>query len=215
MAREPKNKAPTAKDDQEEMTVVILRFKGSGESLQKGFDAVSQAIAALGPPAAPSPRILSARPRELSSDNGTEVIDGETIDEDFEEVAEEEGDTAPRPSNAAPRKRQAYKFLNDLDLKAGDISLKDYCAQKNPKTDNEKYLVASNWLSRYGGHETFTIDHIFTCFRGMGWKQQRDLSQPMRKMKFSKSWFENPERGSWKLTSIGKEAAEAISNQED
>jgi hypothetical protein len=43
MARDAK-KPPPLKDEQEEMTVVILKFSGSGETLRKGFDTVSQAL---------------------------------------------------------------------------------------------------------------------------------------------------------------------------
>jgi hypothetical protein len=53
MARE-KNKGFGGPEEQEGMTVVILRFKGGGDTLRKGFDTVSQALAALGP-AVPAP----------------------------------------------------------------------------------------------------------------------------------------------------------------
>jgi hypothetical protein len=46
MARDNKTGAP--EPQQEEMTVVVLKFKGGSHSLQKGFDGVSQAINALG-----------------------------------------------------------------------------------------------------------------------------------------------------------------------
>ena len=50
MARDKKPARGAAEpQQQEEMTVVVLKFKGGSHSLQKGFDAVSQAINALGP----------------------------------------------------------------------------------------------------------------------------------------------------------------------
>jgi hypothetical protein len=36
------------------------------------------------------------------------------------------------------------------------------------------------------------------------------MTQPMRAMKASKSWYDNPSQGKWKLTGIGLKAAEAI-----
>ncbi len=57
MARDGKNRITQVNGEQEEMTVVILRFKGGGETLQKGFDTVSQALAALGPPAVSQRRL--------------------------------------------------------------------------------------------------------------------------------------------------------------
>ena len=50
MPREKKQAyGPIQPQPQEELTVVVMKYKGGSQSLQKGFDAVSQAIAALGP----------------------------------------------------------------------------------------------------------------------------------------------------------------------
>ena len=49
MPRDNRKEAPKLNDQQQEMTVVIFRFKGGGETLRKGFDTVSQAIRQIGP----------------------------------------------------------------------------------------------------------------------------------------------------------------------
>ena len=49
MPRDNRKEAPKLNDQQEEMTVVIFRFKGGGETLRKGFDTVSQAIRQISP----------------------------------------------------------------------------------------------------------------------------------------------------------------------
>lgn len=47
----------------------------------------------------------------------------------------------------------------------------------------------------------------------MGWKTQADMVQPLRASKHKKSFYENPNRGEWRLTSIGLEAAENLKKE--
>jgi len=101
--------------------------------------------------------------------------------------------------------------LSDLDLTRGDVPFKEFCTQKNPKGDNEKYLVIATWFHKYGGLDTISTDHIFTGYQTMSWKSnQRDVGQPLRFMKKKRSYFENPEKNTWKITHVGLAAAEQI-----
>ena len=66
-----------------------------------------------------------------------------------------------------PRKPQ---FLSDFKMSPdGQKPWKEYASEKNPQTVEDKYLVAAGWLTLHGGAESFRIDHLFTCFRGMEW----------------------------------------------
>ena len=211
MARETRNKSARAEEPaQEEMTVVVLKFKGGPQSLQKGFDTVSQAIAALGGPPAITYRIPAARPAQLTN--------GEEIDQE-DEAEIEEGEAvngAPAEASPVPRTRKPpaapkYTFLNDFNLTPPGVpSLVDYCTGKNPQTENDKFLVASAWIMTHGALDTFTGGHLFTAFRAMNWKTQVDMTQPLRAMKQKKSYYDNPSAGQWKLTAIGLTAAEAV-----
>jgi hypothetical protein len=199
---------------QEEMTVILLKFRGDSQTLQKGFDVVSQAISALGS----RPHSVAHRqPQPLLSDN-TKVIDDEA-QHSPEQTNDDEippGDTA-LSGNGKTKKAHYTKcnFLTEFDLSPPDVpSLKEYCTEKNPQTDNERYLVVSAWIQTHGGVNPFTPSHVFTCFRAMEWKEQQDFTQPMRLMKSKKSYYEIPGRGEWRLTGIGLEAAENIKNME-
>jgi hypothetical protein len=202
-------------DSQEEMTVVILRIKGGSDTLQRGFDALSNAFAAIGPI---SPHRRSTAHVQLQTpQNGTALELEAHDDENAEEVAqacvEDDGD---HQRSSGQRKYTVQTLVSDLDLTAGGQGWKAFAVDKAPQNDNEKYLVAAIWLTESAGLETFTTDHIFTCFRAMGWKEQKDFSQPLRLMKSKKSYFENPSRGVWKLTtSIGVPAAQKIDNGAD
>jgi hypothetical protein len=67
---------------------------------------------------------------------------------------------------------------------------------------------------KHGGADPFTPNHVYTCFQAMGsasgWKTQTDVMQPIRLMKSKKNLFANPERGTWRLTQPGLDAAEAV-----
>jgi hypothetical protein len=213
MARESKKMQPSG--EQEEMTVVILRFKGGGDSLQKGFETVSQALAILGQPPVHHqrrlPPVLSATPTvsELPGpEKNADALEGE---ENFEDS---EGTEVSRQRSGSAHKYGKPKFDGTLDLDAGDVKFRDYCAQKKPANDNDKYLVAAAWLTEHGGHVDFTANQLFTCFRAMTWSEQKDFMQPMRTMMKNKSYFEKTARKSWKLTSVGLTAAKAVSGED-
>ena len=111
-----------------------------------------------------------------------------------------------KPRRAEPRK---YNFLPNFDVNPAAMPLKKFLGTKE-YSESDKYLVVSLWLMRHGGMDPFTPDHVFTCFRAMDWKQQIDFTQPIRLMKSKKSYFENPVKGSWRLTAgVGVPAAEA------
>src|SRR5216684_924118 len=188
MARESRNKWSRAAEEQEEMTVVILRFKGGGETLRKGFDTVTEALAALGP--APRQRkLLSERGDGLSPSDTDEGLEDSAQDPDREFTEGHDGgaDSARPRQRGGAREYSAPKFLSDLNLRPdGQTGWNEYAASKDPQTVNDKYLVASAWLTKHGGCENFTTDHLFTCFRAMEWEEQKDFLQPVRVMKSKK-----------------------------
>jgi hypothetical protein len=150
----------------------VLKIKGDSGTLQKGFDTLSQAINALGP------GTMARQARQLPSGNG-QVIDAEgqvTTEEPPPEELPQETPVSTkgrRPPNA-PR----YKFLDDFNLcPSGVPTIKAYCTQKHPQTQNEKTLVVSAWIQTNGGCESYTVGHVFTCLRFMEWKTPVDLGQ--------------------------------------
>jgi len=218
MARERKPVQPAYQvAEQEEMTVVVVKFKGGPESMQKGFDAVNNAIAALGPAHPNNQRAVVTRtPAQLApppAQNG-HVVDTEIEDPEAADTGEEtapDPPAAPSAVAAAPKPRRGYTFMNEFNLSPpGVSSWKDYATQKNPQTENDKFLVASAWTQTHGGVDPFTGRHLFTAFRAMEWPTQVDMTQPLRTLKSKKSYYENPSSGKWKLTTIGLEAADKI-----
>jgi hypothetical protein len=101
--------------------------------------------------------------------------------------------------------------MNDLNLSPdGKTGWKAHAAAKNPDGFNERLLVASAWLQTEGGREYYAGGELFTCFRAMEWTTQADMTNTMRKLKSTKSYYDNPEYGKWRLTQVGLDAAAAI-----
>lgn len=216
MAREKRPVPPAYEQPaQEEMTVVVVKFKGGPESMQKGFDVVNNAIASLGP-AQPSHQQRVVVTRTPAQIQPPPAQNGHVIDAEIEEPEGDHQDAAPEaPVQAAPaalpKPRKPYTFMTEFNLyPAGVPSLKEYCSAKNPQSDNDKCLVSGAWIQTHGGADPFTGRHLFTAFRAMDWKTQADMTQPMRLLKSKKSYFDNPSSGKWKLTGIGLEAADKI-----
>jgi hypothetical protein len=217
MTRERKTGVGSVEPQQEEMTVVVLKFKGGSNSLQKGFEAVSQAIAALG--TSPQNNHRGAVPRQPVQLPPTQEVLVDPGDEDVPEADEPQEvsqEAVVATSNGKPKKPLTSKqsFLSDFDLAPNGVpSWKAYSAEKNPQSEQDKFIVASAWIQTHGGADPFTGNHLFTCFRAVDWKTQVDMIQPLRALKAKKSYYENPDHGKWRLTGIGLEAAKAIVKQ--
>ena len=112
MARDKKPVFGSPEPQQEEMTVVVVKFKGGAESMQKGFDAVNSAIAALGP-SQPNhhPRVTVQRPAAQlppAPQNG-HVIDAEHEDIVEDPEAMEAEHETPAPAAMGSRKSRSHR----------------------------------------------------------------------------------------------------------
>ncbi|HEX3985374.1 MAG TPA: hypothetical protein VHX13_02095 [Acidobacteriaceae bacterium] len=192
------------------MTVVVLRIKGQGDTLRRGFDALNHAIAAIGQ----GPTV--AVTKRLPAGTGKPEIPEEISDPETEQIDDSENDEtatidAPAPSgNGKSRPIPKPKFMDHFDLSVSDKPWKDFVVEYTPKTDNERYLLAALWVTDNAKTPEFTIGHIFTLFRAAKWNEQVDFSQPIRYMKSKNSFFEHPSPKTWKLTQIGLDAARGI-----
>ncbi len=211
MAKKPVPASDPAQE--EEMSVVVLKFKGSGETLRRGMDTVAAAIAALGNGAHVTTRTVNGRKPlgQIVAPLAADAIDAEPIDT-LDESEDSEEETTP----AAPKAKKApgtpkYSFLPDFELgPAGKTSLKDFVAGKTAATEADKYLLVCWWLQTDGGTDPFTGNHLFTCFRALNWKPRLDVNQPVRELKSKKSFFDSPTYGKWRLTQPGLDAAAAV-----
>jgi hypothetical protein len=112
--------------------VVVLKLKGSSETLKRGFDALNPAFGAI----LPTPQQVRRAPvhaKELSaaSTPNEDAEDFGSFDTEAETEQEESVTTQPSP----PRKPSPLKFLPDFKLNVSEVPWKACAAQKNPKTE--------------------------------------------------------------------------------
>jgi len=206
-----KTKDAAPRDSKGKVTFVMFQVEGDDETLQQGFRAMEHAFQRLGTPSrvyAPPALMANLLSKGEKPDAAQVEIDGAEPDTEPEDLAQDviagDGHKASKP-----RKYTQPKFLSDLELTAGQELFKDYATKKDPKSDNQKYLVIARWLQLHKDIDTVTIDHIFTCFQAMKWPSQKEISQPLRFMTKNNSYFQKNGKG-WKLTHVGGDAADAI-----
>lgn len=114
------------------------------------------------------------------------------------EVEQEEEiiDAAPAPRQ--PRQKRAVSKMPKvltIDMES-DVSLATFAQGKDSGSQHKKYLIAAAWLAEHRATPAVNEDHIFTCFKSIGWPINiADFSQPLRELKAKRQFFEKTERG--------------------
>lgn len=192
---------------------VFVNVEGDQETLQETLRTVGSALQRG---MNPTPRTLVAVPVPQQAIGDGQVNGNGNAAHQVYEVSDGEAETdgvgEQGVQGAAPQKpkrKTRYTTPNvlDLDLNAEDVSLKEYLQQKGVGADTQdsrKYLVIAAWFKEHGKLDTITQDHIYTCFRFMGWHTPKDVAAPLRGMKNQNSWFDKgKEPGSYKINHIG------------
>lgn len=150
----------------------------------------------------PSPVVLKAP----EANGHAEEAEPEFEQED--DVVDAEAPATPaRPR--APRKPAPKPSVIQFDITSDPplLSLTD------PKSNHKRYLKLAAWLHDHRSIEAVTADHIYTCYRHLGWPTDiLDFAQPLRELKH-KQYFTTPERGKYAINQLGlAKAAEASSD---
>jgi hypothetical protein len=121
--------------------------------------------------------------------------------EDFEQ--DEIIDASPAPLKArASRKPPSTPNIVEIDMNA-DVSLSSFVQGKDAKSQNKKYMIAAAWLKEHRRIDAVTADHIYTCFRSIGWSVGiPDFWQPLRNLK-AKKYFTQNENGEYAINHLG------------
>ena len=149
-------------------------------------------------PATPQARLIASErhPSDPSADNGAgnDDIDGEAID-------------ALPTVGKAPRKRSVAKtpdVLSDIDTESSP-SLKNFVSGFDAKTGVDKYLVIALWFRDARSTNSFTVDHIYTCFRLLNWStSSSDFSKPLKNLRDEQSLTGGAKGYSLTLVGAGK-----------
>jgi hypothetical protein len=171
---------------------------------------ITQAIqnALRGPVQVPSRRLPPPAALKAPDANGLpEEAEAEFEQEDDVLDVDVTPPTAARPR--APRKPAPKPSVIDFDI-TSDPPLSSLA---DPKSNHKRYLKLAAWLHDHRSIEVVTADHIYTCYRHLGWPTDiLDFAQPLRELKH-KQYFTTPERGKYAINQLGlAKAAEASSD---
>jgi hypothetical protein len=168
---------------------------------------ITQAIQnALRPPAAPVSKRIAA-PTAPSAMNGSSEPHAET--EVVEEVdAEVDAIDVTPPATKAPRPRKAAPKPAVITIDTA--SEPPLSSLADPKSNHKRYLAIAAWLHDHRDTEVITQDHIYTCYRHLGWPTDiLDFAQPLRELKH-KQFFTTPERGKYAINQLGLAKAKEV-----
>lgn len=86
-----------------------------------------------------------------------------------------------------------------------EVSLAAYVEQYRPKSDQYKDLVAVAFLCEHRKEiDDVTADHVYTCFRKMGWPARaKAFAQPLRNLKTKQFLDGGPSKGTDVTNHIG------------
>lgn len=129
-----------------------------------------------------------------------ETVDDVVVEDEQEQEQVEAASLPVRQRR--PRKPAPTPKVIEIDLTA-EPSLASFAAKYDPKSHHHRYLVIAAWLHQHRQLEVITVDHVYTCYRSLGWPSSiADFSQPLRTFKF-KQFFTSPEKGKYAINHLG------------
>ncbi|WP_316207366.1 hypothetical protein [Bradyrhizobium sp. SZCCHNR3118] len=166
---------------------------------------VTQAITnALRGPNTVTKRIAAPAPQ--LNGNGAEHVDEPEVVDEAEEI--DAVDVTPAaPKTKKPRKAAPKPNMITIDTE----SEPPLSSIGTFKDHSKRYLAIAAWLHDHRNTPVVTQDHIFSCYRLLGWPTNiPDFAQPLRQLKF-KQYFESPEPGKYEINQLGLQKAKEAS----
>jgi hypothetical protein len=183
--------------------VVMEAEIADGGDLSQFTQAMQNAL--RGPAPTTVKRITAPTPQPNGAADAAEVeIVEETVLEGFDAV----NVTPTAPKAKTPRKPAPKPSVVEIDI----TSEPPLSSLVDPKSNHRRYLAIAAWLHDHRSIEAVTADHIYTCFRHLGWPTDiLDFAQPLRELKH-KQYFTTPERGKYAINQLGLAKAAEVNS---
>ena len=135
-----------------------------------------------------------------TSPQGVDVAD--VSEPELETEAEEAVVSPQAPRQRSSRRAAPKPKVIEIDMTT-DPTLQSYASKTNPKSNHKRYLTIAAWLHEHRKIDTITADHVYTCYRHVGWPTNiLDFAQPLRELKH-KQFFTSPEAGKYSINHLG------------
>lgn len=149
----------------------------------------------------PAPVTIQRLPSP-SKTQDTSVAHAPEPDTEVEQDVEVVDATPEAPRQRAPRKPAPTPNIIDIEMNE-DVSLASFAQGKDAKSQHKRFLIAAAWLKEHRNVDAVSADHIYTCYRSIGWSTGiPDFAQPLRDLK-AKKYFTQPEKGLYAINHIG------------
>ena len=176
---------------------------GDGSDLAHFTHAIQNALRSPAPVAVK--RIAAPAPHV---NGGPESGEAGLVDEAPTEEVDLADPTPPAPKIKVPRKPAPKPSVIEIDI----TSEPPLSSLADPKSNHKRYLAIAAWLHDHRSTEAVTADHIYTCYRHLGWPIDiPDFAQPLRELKH-KQYFTTPERGKYAINQLGLAKATEVAS---
>jgi hypothetical protein len=154
---------------------------------------------ALRGPAPVTVKRISTNAQQTNGPISADAAEAEVIEEAVAEDVDAVDVTPAAPKVRAQRKAAPKPTVIDIDI----TSEPPLSSLVDPKSNHRRYLAIAAWLHDHRKIEAITADHVYTCYRHLGWPTDiLDFAQPLRELKH-KQYFTTPERGSYAINQLG------------
>lgn len=165
---------------------------------------IAQALTIALRGSAPAP-VVKRIPAPAPQINGNGHAPEEDQSDLFDTVEEEEPVDVTPAAPKQPRKKRVGPKPNQIPIDT-DTEPK-LSALVDGKSNHKRYLTIAAWLHDHRDTPVITQDHIYSCYRLLGWPIDiADFGQPFRELKH-KQYFEAPERGKYAINQLGLQKA--------
>ena len=114
-----------------------------------------------------------------------------------------------KPKNKASAAKLRPSIVKDLNLvPKGKKDFRAFVAEKKPDDNYEKCTVAVYYLVQELAIKTVGIDHVFTCYKFVNWRQPSSFQNALALTAHRKGWLDTSDIKDIKLTAHGENLIE-------
>ncbi len=190
------------------MTVMVFQLDGSDQTLLEGIRTISGAIQGMVRPTRALPLQVGT---PIPPGEEAEPLVDDTIQTNGEDVETGQTDETEPRRTTPPRPPQV---LSDLKVPAEE--LKAFCESKQVGSkDTRRYLAIAAFLKEKMNVTAVTADHIYTCYRLMGWNTPADAGAPLRALKRKGNFQKGDDTGAYILNHVGENTVRDMGKDTD
>ncbi|MCU7493308.1 MAG: hypothetical protein HF300_15910 [Ignavibacteria bacterium] len=106
-------------------------------------------------------------------------------------------------------RKTTFSIVKEISLRPDGVkSFKEFVKEKDPKSDQEKCLVAVYYLKMNLNIENIDANYVFTCFKDAGWRTPANLTTTLTVLSSQKGWVDTSSLKSIVLTNLGEDYVE-------